>query len=76
MTSHDLAPYPAQLARLLQRDPSQQSGAHVDAYLKRHSTYRNVGEWLDAPGNVEERRRLGLRICEILADRSSSLLEE
>ncbi len=74
--SHALHPIPAQLCRLLIRGPNRQVANQVDAYLARHSKYKNIGEWLDAEDDVEDRRRLGERIVSILTDRSYTLLEE
>ena len=74
--SHALHPIPAQLCRLLIRGQNRQVAGQVDAYLARHSKYKNIGEWLDAEGDEEDRRRLGARIVEILTDRSHSLLDE
>ncbi len=74
--SHALHPFPGQLCRLLIRGPNRQVANQVDAYLARHSKYKNIGEWLDAEGDVKERRRLGERLVEILTDRSHTLLDE
>lgn len=77
MSVHPLHPLPAKLVKLLMRERSKLNLAvKIDHYLARHSTYRNIGEWLDAPDNLEERRKLGQRIVEILTDGSTSLLEE
>lgn len=74
--SHALHPLPAQLVKLLIAGPNRGVADQVDGYLARHSKYKNIGEWLDAEDDIDERRRLGTRIVEILTDRSHALLEE
>jgi hypothetical protein len=53
-------------------------GGICDRYLERVSQgrYRNVGAWLDAKDNLEERRRMGWRMVKLLEGGNTGGLEE
>lgn len=80
MSAHDLSPIPQRLARLLVKSPDRRLAQKVETWLGKNSNglYPFIHLWLDAPAseNIELRRTLGAKVCEIIESGATNLLEE
>ncbi len=80
MTSenHDLHPLPQRLAKLLVKAKDPQLAGRVEQWMGRHSDglYAHLHTWLDDEGNLDLRRTLGTKACEIIESEEIGKFEE
>lgn len=75
---HALSPLPQRLAKLLVASKDPHLAGRVEAWMGRHSAgvYHRLHFWLDDPDNLELRRDLGQRACEIIESENLARFEE
>ncbi len=75
--THILHPLPQRLAKLLIDGDNRLAGA-VERWMDRQSAgrYPFLHRWLDDEGNVEERKVLGAKVCEIVESGNLAELDE
>lgn len=75
---HPLHPLPNRLAALLVKAKDPRLASKVEAYMGRNSNglYHRLHTWLDDEGNVELRRTLGEKACQIIESGDLVKLEE
>lgn len=66
--ANDLHPLPQRLAKLLVKAKDPQLASRVEQWMGRQSNglYRHLHTWLDDTTNVELRKTLGTKACEII----------
>lgn len=75
---HPLNPLPQRLAKLLVKAKDPLLASRVEQWMGRHSEglYKHLHTWLDDEGNVELRRTLGQKACEIIESEEFGRFEE
>lgn len=78
--NHPLAPLPLRLAKLLAHATDKQLAGKVERWMERNSggKYPHLHFWLDDtdPANLDLRRELGTKACEIIESENLAALEE
>lgn len=75
---HPLQPLPLRLARLLVKAKDPHLAGKVEAWMGRQSggLYRRLSTWLDDDTNVELRKTLGTKACEIIESEQLGKFDE
>ena len=75
---HCLHPLPQRLAKLLVKAKDPQLAGRVEQWMGKQSDglYKHLHTWLDDEGNVELRRTLGQKACEIIESEELNRFDE
>ena len=77
-SAHELSPLPQRLAGLLVKSKDPHLAGRVERWMGRQSNglYPFLHRWLDDEGNIELRKTLGAKACEIIETENLAQFEE